>query len=114
MPSAVGPWPLNIPPRSLAVLAHILLRQQQRSGGAARRRQAWEEEDEGGHKDIVTCMQVWERFLGTLTDRAVKGEPITEPEGKNLWFCWWCCVREGYYFLFNLGRSLNLLDTVLL
>ena len=98
LPSAVGPWPLKIPPRTLAVLAHILLRQQQQrssdeasppkqSSGkapAGKGKKAWEEEDKGGHKkDIVTCMQVWERFLGTLTDRAVKGEAITEAEGNR-------------------------------
>ena len=38
-------------------------------------------------KDLITCMQVWEKFLGTLMDRAVKGEPITyitEAESNRL------------------------------
>ena len=63
-PSATGPWPLNIPPRTLAVLAHVLLQQQQQQ-----------------HSTMLGCYNVLQRVLETLREIAVKGEPLTESEG---------------------------------
>ncbi|XP_033643062.1 E3 ubiquitin-protein ligase UBR4-like [Asterias rubens] len=66
-PSATGPWPLNIPPRTLAVLAHVLLQQQQQQ-----------------HSTMLGCYNVLQRVLETLREIAVKGEPLTESEDLNV------------------------------
>ncbi|XP_022084216.1 E3 ubiquitin-protein ligase UBR4-like isoform X1 [Acanthaster planci] len=75
-PTAKGPWSLNIPPRTLAVLAHVLLQQQQQQQRSPSKGQQ--------EAAVPGCYNVLQRILETLRDMAMRGEPLTESEDLNV------------------------------
>ena len=73
-PMEDGPWPLTVSLRCLGILAMILLARQQKAlslGGPA-------------CMDTPECVQIWERFIDTLCDKATQRSDSANVRGNEL------------------------------
>ncbi|XP_070615566.1 E3 ubiquitin-protein ligase UBR4 isoform X3 [Erythrolamprus reginae] len=70
-PFSEGPWPLYIHPQSLSVLSRFLLIWQHKASTQT-------------DPDVPECLNVWERFLGTLKQNALQGVLPGDAEDLNV------------------------------
>uniref|UniRef100_A0ABM0M5B5 E3 ubiquitin-protein ligase UBR4-like n=1 Tax=Saccoglossus kowalevskii TaxID=10224 RepID=A0ABM0M5B5_SACKO len=69
-PVGDGPWPLNIYPRCLAVLAHVLLLRQKR--------------DMTKRLDTRACIWIWERFINTVKQKSLEKVQLVDFDDINV------------------------------
>ncbi|KAL7976240.1 hypothetical protein Chor_008337, partial [Crotalus horridus] len=70
-PFSEGPWPLYIHPQSLSVLSRFLLIWQHKASSQT-------------DPDVPECLNVWERFVGTLKQNALQGILPGDAEDLNV------------------------------
>ncbi|XP_026545772.1 E3 ubiquitin-protein ligase UBR4-like [Notechis scutatus] len=70
-PFSEGPWPLYIHPQSLSVLSRFLLIWQHKASTQM-------------DPDVPECLNVWERFVGTLKQNALQGILPGDAEDLNV------------------------------
>ncbi|KAM6434914.1 E3 ubiquitin-protein ligase UBR4 isoform 2-T2 [Liasis olivaceus] len=70
-PFSEGPWPLYIHPQSLSVLSRFLLIWQHKASTQT-------------DPDVPECLNVWERFVGTLKQNALQGILPGDAEDLNV------------------------------
>ncbi|XP_060541262.1 E3 ubiquitin-protein ligase UBR4 [Pantherophis guttatus] len=70
-PFSEGPWPLYIHPQSLSVLSRFLLIWQHKASTQM-------------DPDVPECLNVWERFVGTLKQNALQGVLPGDAEDLNV------------------------------
>ncbi|XP_063173479.1 E3 ubiquitin-protein ligase UBR4 [Candoia aspera] len=70
-PFSEGPWPLYIHPQSLSVLSRFLLIWQHKASTQT-------------DPDVPECLNVWERFVGTLKQNALQGILPGDTEDLNV------------------------------
>ena len=78
-PTSVDPWPLTVYPRSLAVLAEILLLrlQQEREAGSVKA------------KSEEAIINIWTRFLAQLKDAVLNFNNVTDQWDGKWWHTHW-------------------------
>lgn len=90
--NAVSHWPLYIGPRSLSILARVLL---------GRQESCREAEDEC---DDESCVTIWKRIILTLKEMAFNER---KRSGMNNYNIFLCCptVKNSCFFLFYISNQ---------